>query len=83
MEGPAGYHFKDQYLFFILGASDDLMVNLRKTITKVAMRGIERINKLKKMPINQFMIMVEDIIEADEEAERRREEIRRKTRGNR
>ena len=52
------------------------MENLRKTAVRVAIRQIERFNKLMKMPISQFMGLVEDIIEADDEIERRREEIR-------
>lgn len=81
MEGPAGYYFKDQYLFFILGASDDLMENLRKTAIRVSMRLSSSVEYLLKMPINQFMVLVEDIIEADDEMERRREEIRRRKLG--
>lgn len=81
MEGSAGYHFKDQHLFFILGASDDLMENLRKTAVRISMRGLEHIKDLRNMPISQFMDLVEDIIEADEEMECRREEIRRRKRG--
>ena len=81
MEGPAGYLFKNQHLFFILGASDDLIENLKKTAVRASMRLSSSIEYLLNMPIDQFMNLVEDIIEADEEKERRCEEIRRRKRG--
>lgn len=57
------------------------MENLRKTAIRVSMRLSSSVEYLLKMPINQFMVLVEDIIEADEEKERRREEIRRRKLG--
>ena len=78
MEGPAVYHFKDKHLFFILGASDDLIGNLKKTAVRVSIRLSTSINDLLNMPIDQFMDLVEDIIEADEETKRRREQFRKK-----
>lgn len=66
---------QDQRLFFILGASDDLFENLRKTTTRVAMRlSGTSLKDLRDMEIHRFMELVEDIIEADEEAKRRQEQ---------
>ncbi len=77
MERPTGDIIQDQRLFFILGASDDLIGNLKKTAVRVAMRLGDSTEYLLDMPIGQFMELVEDIIEADEEARRIREEHRR------
>lgn len=77
MERPAGNIVKDQCLFFILGASDDLITNLKKTAVHVAMRLGDSTKDLMNMPINQFMELVENIIEADEANRRAREEARR------
>ena len=77
MEGSAGYIVQDQYLFFILGASDDLTDNLKKTAVRVSMRLSSSVEYLLNLPIGQFMELVEDIMEADQEAMQRREENRR------
>ena len=77
MERPAGNIIQDQCLFFIIGASDDLVSNLKKTAVRVAMRSGDSTEYLLNMPINQFMELVEDIIEAYEEARRAHEEARR------
>lgn len=78
MEGPAGYIVQDQCLFFILGASDDLIDNLKKMAVRISMRLIDSREYLLNMPIGQFMELVEDVIEADEEARQRRDENRRR-----
>lgn len=78
MEGSAGYYLEDQHLFFILGASDDLVENLKKTAVRVSMRLSTSIEYLLNMPIRQFMDLVEGIIEADEEIEHRRKQHRKK-----
>lgn len=78
MEGSSGYIVQDQCLFFILGASDDLIDNLKKMAVRVSMRLSSSIEYLLNMPIGQFMEMVEDIIEEDQENRQRREEIRRR-----
>lgn len=77
MEGSAGNNIKDSDLFFILGASDDLTVNLRKTVVRMAMRFGGSMEYLMNMPISQLMVLVEDIIEADEEARRVRNQSRK------
>lgn len=82
MERPAGNIVQDQCLFFILGASDDLTGNLKKTAVRVARRTGDSTEYLLNMPVNQFMELVEDIIEADEEEKRIREQNRRE-RGSR
>ena len=82
MERPAGNIIQDQCLFFILGASDDLTGNLKKTAVRVARRTGDSTEYLLNMPVNQFMELVEDIIEADEEEKRIREQNRRE-RGSR
>nr|WP_300838897.1 hypothetical protein [uncultured Acetatifactor sp.] len=51
--------------------------NLRKTAIRVSMRSGDSTEYLLNMPIFQFIELVEDIIEADEEARRIREEYRR------
>ena len=77
MERPSGNIIQDQCLFFILGASDDLTDNLKKTAVRVARRTGDSTEYLLNMPISQFMELVEDIIEADEEEKRIREQNRR------
>lgn len=77
MERPSGNIIQDQCLFFILGASDDLTGNLKKTAVRVARRTGDSTEYLLNMPISQFMELVEDIIEADEEEKRIREQNRR------
>lgn len=73
MERPAGNYIKDNCLFFILGASDELIWNLKKTAIRVSMRLNSSIEYLLNMPIAQFMDMVQDIIEMDEEDRKRRQ----------
>ncbi len=77
MERPAGDNGEDNCLFFILGASDDLTGNLRKTAVRVAMRFGGSLEYLLNLPIAQFMGLLEDIVETDEEAKRVREQNRR------
>lgn len=77
MEGHADNSVQDNSLFFILGASDDLVDNLRKTAVRVSMRLSSSIEYLLNMPIGQFMDLVEDIIETDEETKQRHEQMRR------
>ncbi len=77
MERPAGNILQDKCLFFILGASDDLTGNLKKTAVRVARRTGDSTEYLLNMPIELFMELVEDIIEADEEEKRIREQNRR------
>lgn len=67
MERPAGDHIKNRNLFFVLGASDDLAKNLKKTAVRVAMRLNSSIEYLLNMPITSFLELVEEIIEADQE----------------
>lgn len=73
MEGPAGNYFEDCSLFFVLGASDELIRNLKKTAIRVSMRLNSSLEYLLNMPISQFMDMVQEIIEMDEEDKRRRQ----------
>lgn len=77
MEGLTGDIIEDNHLFFILGASDGLYENLRKTAVRVSMRLSSSMEYLLNMPVSQFLELVEDILEADEEAKRAREEAER------
>lgn len=56
--------------------------NLKKTAVRVARKTGDSTEYLLNMPIKQFMELVEDIIEADEEEKRIREQNRRE-RGSR
>lgn len=67
MERPAGDYFENCHLFFILGASEDLAQNLKKTAIRVAMRLNSSIEYLLNMPISSFLELVEEIIETDQE----------------
>lgn len=71
MEGSAADHVADCRLFFILGASDELTKNLKKTAIRVSMRLSSSIEYLLNMPIKQFMELVEEIIEIDEEQKKK------------
>lgn len=53
------------------------MENLKKAAVRVAMRSIGSIEYLLNLPIDHFMELVEDIIAADEETQRAREQIKR------
>jgi hypothetical protein len=79
MEGYGLYQVQGGCLFFIsLNASDDLAKNLRKTAVRVSMRLSSSMEYLMNMPIKQFIEMVEEIIEIDEEDRQRRESRRKK-----
>lgn len=67
MERYAGNHCKDQYLFFVLGASDELIENLKKIAIRVSMRLSSSVEYLVKLPIREFMGIVEEIIKIDRE----------------
>ena len=73
MERSASDYIEDYGLFFILGASDELMRNLKKTAIRVSIRLNSSIEYLLNMPISQFMDMVQELIDMDEEDRRRRQ----------
>ena len=73
MEGYETHHRSYYSVFFILGASDDLVQNLKRIQIRVAMRLNSSIEYLSNMPIAQFMELVNDIIEMDEEDRQRRQ----------
>lgn len=73
MERYETHHRSYRSIFFILGASDDLVHNLKKIQIRVAMRLNSSIEYLCNMPISQFMELVNDIIEMDEEDRQRRQ----------
>lgn len=73
MERPTGDYIEDYSLFFILGASDDLIRNLRKTAIRVSIRLNSSIEYLLNMPISQFMELVQELIDMDKEDRRSRQ----------
>lgn len=73
MERYETHHRSYYSVFFILGASDDLVQNLKRIQIRVAMRLNSSIEYLSNMPISQFMELVNDIIEMDEEDRQRRQ----------
>nr|DAN82738.1 MAG TPA: hypothetical protein [Caudoviricetes sp.] len=73
MEGYETHHRPYYSVFFILGASDGLVQNLKRIQIRVAMRLNSSIEYLSNMPISQFMELVNDIIEMDEEDRQRRQ----------
>ena len=73
MEGYETHHSSYYSVVFILGASDDLVQNLKRIQIRVAMRLNSSIEYLSNMPISQFMELVNDIIEMDEEDRQRRQ----------
>lgn len=67
MEGYADNYVTHCHPFFVLGASDDLAKNLKKTAIRVSMRLSSSVEYLLNLPIRQLMEIVEEIIEIDEE----------------
>ena len=60
----------DLHLFFIwLGASENLVRNIKKMIVRVSMRTSTSLDSLRNMPMLDFMEIVEDILEAQKEME--------------
>ena len=68
MEGPAGHYFQDWNLFFILGAGDQLIHNLKETAVRITMRSSNNLEYLLNLPIRDFMEVIEMIIKADRAA---------------
>lgn len=70
MERYAGNYIKNCHLFFILGASDDLAKNLKKTAIRAAMRVNSSVEYLVNMPIVDLIELVEEIVKSDEESKK-------------
>lgn len=72
MERPAGHYFKDRDLFFILGAGDQMIHNLKETAVRVTMRTGNDLGYLLNIPVRDLLEVVEMIIKADQEAKEAR-----------
>lgn len=72
MEGSADDYIPDYSLFFILGASDQLIQNLKKAAVRVTMRTSNQLDYLLNQPIKDLMEIMEIIITTDCEAKEAR-----------
>lgn len=78
MEGYADNYVTHCHPFFILGASDDLAANLKKTAIRISMRLSSSVEYLLNLPMRQLMEFVEEIIEIDEERKKHNEQKRKR-----
>lgn len=72
MEGSADDYIPDYNLFFILGASDRLIQNLKEAAVRVTMRTSNQLDYLLNQPIKDLMEIIEIIIATDKEAKEAR-----------
>lgn len=73
MEGPAGGHFANRTLFFILGAGDGLVQNLKMAAVRITRRSGNDLGYLLNLPIGELMEVIEMFVEdAREEYEARK-----------
>lgn len=73
MERSAEDNIENRSVFFILGASDDLITNLKKLAIRLSIRLNASIEYMVNMPMSQLLDLAQDIIEINEEDRQRRQ----------
>lgn len=74
MERSAENNIENRSVFFILlGASDDLITNLKKLAIRLSIRLNTSIEYMVNMPMSQLLDLAQDIIEINEEDRQRRQ----------